>query len=144
MVVLGMTELARGRCVSVELVAGGLVRGRVHNVDRQAGLAVLEELDTRKMVVVALGAVTKVTTLPATPSNWPEKPMVGKAGAAVLRAAAVEYARLPPPGVGADGVTAYEALAKTLPCKWDDDGGIQVFDGVVRVAPPYRIADISR
>lgn len=149
-VAFAMTELVRGCCVSVEFGNDGVVvRGRVHNIDRQAGLAILEENGTKNMVIVALPSITKVDNLPSTPSAWPDKsPVISGAGnakaSASLRAAAAEYARLPPPGVGADGQMAYDSLAKTLPCKWDDDGGISVLGGVVRVAPPYRISDISR
>lgn len=142
-----LTAFSRGRNVSVEFVTGVMVRGRVQNVDRQAGIAILEEIPTAKMIVVSLSAVAKVTVIATQPTQWPEKlPLASPPlkAANALRSAAAAYAKLPPSSAGVDGEQVYNALAKTMACRWENDGSILVLGGIVRVSPPYRVANISR
>lgn len=155
--------LTKGRYVTVELEGGTHTCGWVHAVDKSAGLAVVEDASGGELVLLALAAVRKIASGSAKSKRvWPEKctslchaPATTRAltkkpsclvdGARVdvgpvLRARHAEYTRIGV-DVTAEAQRVFDALAKTLPCRWDRDT-IVVLDSV-RLSRPYSAGDMG-
>lgn len=139
-------ELPVGQCVTLDLANGTSMRGFVHAADRAANLACVELAPSAEFALVALSNVTRFTPAEAPgPRVWPAAPVVdiGRIRAdeeRVLRKRHAEYAQV---GVGVtpEAQAIFNALAKTLPCKWNQDV-IVIFDSVC-LAAPYTAASIS-
>jgi len=141
-----------GSSVAIETTLGERVEGVVYGFDRALNCVILQDAPlnpTQKKAyrLINVGFIRKRTAGPVLPSSTidvrPVRPVdmgrIRAKEAGALAEAKKEAARINT-NVGTDAQKIFNALAKTLPCRWDNDT-IVIFDDL-RLASPYRVEDV--
>eukprot|EP01089_Gocevia_fonbrunei_P012889 TRINITY_DN315_c0_g1_i6.p1 TRINITY_DN315_c0_g1~~TRINITY_DN315_c0_g1_i6.p1 ORF type:complete len:179 (-),score=27.33 TRINITY_DN315_c0_g1_i6:130-666(-) len=139
-----------GRPARVTTFLGDEVEGDIYCYDKKTDCVVLQELSShptqrKSYRIIKFGTIKEITYLGDTTSNL--RPVVNVDMQKVLHKEQVaiaeahkEAARVGV-GVSLEAQRIFNAMSKTLPCKWDKED-IIVFDDV-RIAKPYEVISVS-
>ncbi|EEH57278.1 uncharacterized protein MICPUCDRAFT_47278 [Micromonas pusilla CCMP1545] len=141
---MGVADWGIGHVVSGVTATGEKFAGEVFTFDEGTGLAVLRAkgdiVNTHDVRILRAEGVSDLkSTPPSDPPKMEKLPVVDEARCQKREEAAVKAATISAANIGVD-VTAeaqdiFDALARTLPCRWEGRS-IVVLDEV-KISPPY-------
>eukprot|EP00227_Mantoniella_beaufortii_P017542 CAMPEP_0197585084 /NCGR_PEP_ID=MMETSP1326-20131121/7490_1 /TAXON_ID=1155430 /ORGANISM="Genus nov. species nov., Strain RCC2288" /LENGTH=173 /DNA_ID=CAMNT_0043149537 /DNA_START=57 /DNA_END=578 /DNA_ORIENTATION=- len=141
----GPADWGIGHAVSGVTALGEAFKGEVFSYDDGMGLAVLRTqgdiINTHDVRILRVQGVTGLKSIPpAKPPVMETLPVVDEARCQKREEGAVKAAQASAANIGV-GVTSeaqdiFDALARTLPCRWDSKTIVVMDD--VKIAAPYK------